>query len=268
MVPAKGFRRPALGPSTLNLARPVKKPTHHDRPLGAPLPPRWERTETEFDDWAAVATERLDPFMAWLGVLFALLVGYDIAVDVGPEASRILEAVGWVIWALFALEFAIKLWLAPRRLGYLRRHWWQPLLLLLPFLRVLSFLRLARAGRVLPASRVLSSSYRAAGTARFLLRSRLGYLGGLSTLAAVAAAELAYIFEKDVSGSVFPSFGDAVLWAFTAIIALQGDPVPQSVEARLVMLAAFLIGLILVASLAGVIGSFLVDERREKAAAH
>lgn len=230
------------------------------------LPPRWERTETEFDDWAAAATERLDPLMAWLGVLFALLVGYDLAVDLSATSSLVLEVAGWIIWGAFALEFAAKLWLAPRRLIYLRRHWWQPLLLLLPFLRVLGFLRLARAGRALPASRVISSSYRAAGTARYLLRSRLAYLGALSTVSAVAIAELAYVFERDVDASVFHSLGDAILWSAATVVALQADPVPNSVGARIAMIAGFAVGLILVASLAGVIGSFLVDERRERAA--
>ncbi len=243
------------------------KPPGSAREAGGvpPLPPRWERTETQFDDWVAGATERLDPLMAWLGVLFALLVGYDVAVEVSSTTSLVLEVAGWVIWAIFALEFATKLWLAPRRLNYLRRHWWQPLLLLLPFLRVLSFLRLARAGRALPASRVISSSYRAAGTARYLLRSRLGYLGALSTLSAVAIAELAYLFERDVEGSVFPTFGDALLWSAATVIALQGDPLPRSAGGRVVMITGFVVGLILVASLAGVIGSFLVDERRERA---
>ena len=232
-----------------------------------PLPPRWERTETQFDDWAAAATERADPFMAWLGLLFALLVGYDIAVELNRTASLVLELSGWAIWAIFALEFAAKLWLAPRRLAYLRRHWWQAILLLIPFLRVLSFLRLARAGRALPASRVISSSYRAAGTARYLLRSRLGYLGALSSLGAIAVAELAYVFERGIEGSVFPSFGDALLWAAATVVALQADPVPVSVGGRIVMILGFVIGLILVASLAGVIGSFLVDARRERASA-
>lgn len=238
----------------------------YTRPVPPPLAKRPERTEAGFEAWVVAATERVDPFMAWLGVLFALLVGYDIAVDLSGSASTALEIAGWSIWAVFALEFAAKLWLAPHPLRYVRRHWWQPLLLLLPFLRVLSFLRLARVGRALPATRVISSSYRAAGTARFLLRSRLGYLGALSTISAIAVAELAYLFERDVAGSVFPSFGDALLWGFTTVVALQGDPVPESLGARIVMTVGFVIGLILVSSLAGIVGSFLIDERRERAA--
>ncbi|MDQ3759401.1 MAG: hypothetical protein M3331_05625 [Actinomycetota bacterium] len=225
------------------------------------LPPRWERTPTEFDDWAARATERLDPFMAWLGLVFALLVGFDIAAEPGPATSSAIEVVGWMIWGIFATEFGVKLWLAPKRVDYLRTHWWQPILLLLPFLRVFSFLRLARVGRALPTSRVLSSSYRAAGTARYVFRSRLAYLGGLAIVAALAVAELAYLFERDHPDGVFPSFGDAAIWSTSAVLALQADPVPTTVAGRLTMLAAFAVGLVLIASLAGTIGSFLIEGR-------
>lgn len=239
-------------------------PTGAATPL-PPLPPRWQRTESSFDDWVAAANERADPFMAWLGVLFALLVGFDLAVDVQPRTSQAIDITGWLIWGIFAIEFGIQIWLAPRRVRYLRRHWWRPILLLLPFLRVLSFLRLARVGRALPASRVISSSYRAAGTAKFLVRSRLSYLGAVGVVGAIAIGELAYVFERDAEGGAFGTFGDAILWSLSAVIAMQADPVPASVGGRIVMLAGFLLGLILIASLAGVVGSFLVDERRERA---
>lgn len=238
---------------------PVRKPPH--------LAPRYERTETEFDDWVAAVTERADPFMAWLGVVFALLVGYELAVELTPPAAVAVEVVGWTIWSLFALELAAKLWLAPDRWRFLRRHWWQPVLLLVPALRVFRFVRLLRLGRAFPASRVVSSSYRAAGTARYLLRSRLAYLGGLTAVVIIAAAELAYLFERDRADGVFGSFGDAVVWSIAAVVAMQADPVPASAGGQIVMLVAFVAGLLVVASLAGVAGGYLVEERRERAAA-
>lgn len=233
----------------------------------ARLPPRHQCTDSQFDDWVADVTERADPFMSWLGVVFALLVGYEIAVELSPGAALSLEIAGWAIWAAFALEFTAKLWLAPRRMRFLRRHWWQVVLLAVPMLRVLRFLRLVRLGRALPAARVASSSYRAVGTAGYLLRSRLGYLVGVSSVAAIAVAELAYLFERDHPDGIFPSFGDAVIWAVSTVAALQGDPMPSSTGARLVMLAGFLVGLVVVASLAGVVGAYLVEERRERAGA-
>ena len=224
------------------------------------------RDETAAELWLERATERADPFMAWLGVVFALLVGYEIAVGVGEAEAEWLRAAGWGIWAVFLAEYGVKLWLAPSRMRYVRRHWFQALALLVPTLRVLRFLRLLRIGRALPAARVVTSSYRSVGTARRLFRSRLGYLGAIAVVVAIASAELAFLFERDHPRGVFASFGDALLWAFAAVLALQADPVPQSVGGRLAMLAAFACGVVVVASLAGTVGAYLVEERRERAA--
>lgn len=203
--------------------------------------------------------------MAWLGVVFALLVGFELAVSLSPTTSLALSVAGWVIWTLFLAEFVAKLLLAPRRGRFLRRHWLQMLALLVPTLRVLGFLRLVRLGRALPAARVVSSSYRSAGTAAQLIRSRLGYLGALSTVAAVAVAELVYLFERDVPGGDFDSFGDAVLWSLSTILAGQGDPVPKSIGGQIVMVVGFGFSIVVVAALAGAAGAFLVEDRRERA---
>jgi voltage-gated potassium channel len=227
--------------------------------------PQRAQDEDATEAWLERATERADPFMAFLGIVFALLVGYEFAVDVGPEAARWLSGAGWAIWAIFLTEYVVKLWLAPRKLRYVRRQWFQALALLVPTLRILRFLRLLRVGRALPAARVVTSSYRSVGTARKLFRSRLGYLGATAVVVAVATAELAFLFERDHPDGVFPSFGDAILWAFAAVLALQGDPVPASVGGRIAMLLAFGFGLVVVASLAGTVGAYLVEERRERA---
>ena len=223
--------------------------------------------EAAFDEWLESMSERIDPLMTWLGVLFALLVGYSLAGAAPPHAQRTLELVGWVIWAIFALDFAVKLYVAPRRLRFLRRHWLQVLMLAIPTLRALRFIRLLRVGRALPAARVVSSSYRAAGTARKILRSRLSYLGAISTLGVVAVAELAFYFERQGNNGVFGSFAEALLWSLGVVIGNQGDPVPRTAAAQLAMDAGFAFGLVIVASLAASIGAFLVDDRRERAAA-
>lgn len=219
--------------------------------------------EREFEAWLRRATERADPLMAWLGVLFALLIGYEIAVDLTPAASRTLQIAGWAIWGAFALEFASKLWLAPSRRRFLRRHLIQAAGLLVPFLRVLRFLRLVRIGRALPAGRVVAASYRTAGSARVIFRSRLGYLAALSTVATIALAELAYLFERDAREGIFTSFGDAVVWSAAVIIALSADPRPVSTGAEVAMLAGFVFGLVVIASLAGTLGAFFLDSRAE-----
>lgn len=220
------------------------------------------RTENEFDEWLEAATERLDSFMAWLGLMFALLVGYEIAVDLTPGVARALMIAGWVVWAVFALEFAAKLWLAPRRARFLKRHWFSGRSASDPDV-ARPPLRASRASRPGIARRACHQ--------RFLPRARARaaaapiatrYLGAASTAAAIAAAELAYLFERDRDEPVFENFGDAVIWGFSTVLALQADPVPESAAARVVMLVAFLFGLVIVASLAGTVGAFLVDHRQ------
>ncbi len=220
--------------------------------------------DDEFEVWVESALERADPVMAWLGVLFALLVGYELAVDLAPAPARALEVAGWAIWTVFALEFAAHLYVAPDRVGYVRRHPLRVIGLLVPMLRFLRFLRLLRLGRALPAARVVTSSYRVAGTARRLLRARLGYLAAITVVVSVAVAELAYLFERDAPDGIFRSFGDAFLWALGTVIALQGDPRPSTVGAQLTMLAGFVFGLVVVASLAGSAGAFFVEDTRER----
>lgn len=233
-------------------------------PSSEPPPPRALRRhddESQFEAWLAEASERADPFMALLGLVFALLIGYELAVDLSPNASRWVQAAGWSLWAVFLVEFLVKFWLAPRRTRFLRRHWIQVLALAVPTLRVLRFLRLVRLGRAMPAARVLSSSYRTAGSARRLLGSRLGYVGGLGLVVTIAVAELGYLFERDRPDAVFDSFGHAVLWSFSVVLAQQGDPVPNSGGAHIVMLVGFAVGLVIIASLAGTLGAFLVEQR-------
>jgi voltage-gated potassium channel len=219
--------------------------------------------DDDFEPWLEAALERADPFMAWLGVLFALLVGYELAVELGPAASTALAVAGWVIWAIFVLEFAAHLYVAPHRLRYLRSHWLQVLGLAVPTLRLLRFLRLLRLGRALPAARVVTSSYRAAGTARRLLGGRLAYLGAVTAVVTVALAELAFVFER--GEETFSSFGDALLWAAAVVVAQQGDPLPASTAAHVAMLAGFAWGVVVFATVAASLGAFFVSGSEPRA---
>jgi voltage-gated potassium channel len=106
-----------------------------------------------------------------------------------------------------------------------------------------------------------------AGTARRLPRSRLLYLTSVSAVVVIALAELVYLFERDAREVTFASFGDAVLRAGAVVVAQQGDPVPESAVAHVAMLIGFAWGVVVFATVAGSLGAFFVDERRERAEA-
>ena len=235
-----------------------------DRAVAPPRPPRGARDEAGYERWLARQTERLDPLMAFLSVAFTLLVAFQLA---DPRLStgwaRGIDLTTWVLWGVFVIEFLARLIAAPSATRFLRRRWLSALMLLVPTLRLLRFAALLRLGRALPAARVVTTSYRATGVARKLLTSRAGFLGGAAAIATLAAAQLAWLAER--SHDTFGTFGDALLWAATSVVAMQGDPVPESALGRIVMLAAFAVGLVVIATLAGTVGAYLLEDRRERA---
>lgn len=209
--------------------------------------------------------ERTDPFLTWLGLVFAVLVAAQFSVPATSTSGRVLTVVSWVIWAVFAVDFAVQLWLAPRKRTFLRRNWLSLLGLLLPTLRFFSFLRLLRLGRALPVARALTSTTRAARTSGRVFRGRLGYLLGLASIATLVVAELGYLSESGPGGTL-PTFGAALLWAAACVIGQSPSVTPVTLWGQLTMLAAFAVGLTVIATLAGSVGAYLLQPAGERRA--
>ncbi|HEX6208124.1 MAG TPA: hypothetical protein VF058_07175, partial [Actinomycetota bacterium] len=87
------------------------------------------REAEERERRARLLDERLSPVMAVLGILFLLVVvGQALAVP-GSGLRRTLATLIWVLWGAFVVEFVVRLGIAPSPGRYLRRNWWQVLLL-------------------------------------------------------------------------------------------------------------------------------------------
>jgi len=211
---------------------------------------------------ATVIEERLDVPMALLAVLWAALVAYEL---VAPATQRDeLAVVGNVIWVVFVVEFAAKLWVSGKPLRFLRRRWPSVLFLLLPALRVLRIVRAFRVVRVLPAARVVGSSYRAIGTARSLLGGRLAFLAVTTVVVIFSGGQLLYLLEGE--GGRSGSLGDALWWS--ANLALSGNAVfePSSWLGRVLAILLTAYAVVVFASLAGAVGAYFVEARAERAA--
>lgn len=199
--------------------------------------------------WAEELLDRLTPVMGPLGVVFALVVLGQLLARAGSALATTLAVVGWLLWAAFVLEFAVRLVVAPDRLCFLRHHWWQLVFLALPFLRIL---RLVRSLRLLRAGRVLSSTLRGSRSAGQLLRGRLGWLAGVVVMVVLGASQLLYEFAD------FPSYGAALHAA--ALGAITGEPLgvdgPVAAVAE-VLLAGF--SVVVFGTLAGALGAFFLQ---------
>ena len=188
------------------------------------------------------------PMLA-LAIAFLLVVALPELVHDLPRATLdALEAVGWVIWVLFAAELLLKTYLAPRRLAYLRSHWLDVLVVLFPFLRPLRLLLLVLAGaRFWAEAQVL------------LRRHTFGFLGVTSIGVVVLAGVLMYAVERGGDGSI-QTFGDALWWAAATITTVgYGDVYPKTHAGRAIAVLLMLSGISLFGVLTARVAAFFVE---------
>jgi voltage-gated potassium channel len=95
-----------------------------------------ERTTVlrQLEDWIELPMLVLS--FAWLLLVLAELIWGDI---------RAFEIFGTAIWIVFIAEFALRLWIAPRKAEFLRNNVISVVALVAPAFRVLRVLRFARA---------------------------------------------------------------------------------------------------------------------------
>jgi len=187
----------------------------------------------------------------------AFLVAYALPVvdsDLDDNVETFMVVVSWTVWAAFALDFAIRLWLADRRASYARSHWYDVALVLVPMLRPLRLLRLLALARVLNRSATSSligkvSTY-AAGVAVMSV--------GLGSLAVLDA-------EQDAHGANITAYGDALWWAATTVTTVgYGDHFPVTTEGRMVAVALMVVGIGLVGAVTASVAAWMVGQVGER----
>jgi voltage-gated potassium channel len=194
---------------------------------------------------------RTDWPMTVLAVVFLAVYAWPI-LDPGL-GSPLTTALGWLnvaIWALFAVDYAARVSLAPERRAYVRSHWYDVPLLMLPMLRPLRALRavlaLKRMGR----------------------RARLSFRGGAITLVICAVPLVVFVAalavldaERSDADANIVSFGDALWWASTTVATVgYGDRVPVTTEGRLVAVGLMLAGIGLVGVVTATLASWFVEK--------
>ncbi|MBN1239627.1 MAG: ion transporter [Gammaproteobacteria bacterium] len=184
--------------------------------------------------------------------------------------SPLLEILGYVIWALFLLQFVIELTLAPVKRRYLQHNWLTAVALAAPALRMLRVLRLVRLARVTRAAgavrgarlvRVLSSLNRGMRALRATMGRRgFGYVLLLTLIVDVAGAAGMYAFE---GREVFDSYAGALWWTSMLITTIASDYWPQSAEGRLLCLFLSMYGLAVFGYVTATLATFFIGRDAE-----
>lgn len=214
-----------------------------------------ERDADQREHLAAVLYERLHPAMAVLGLLFLVVVLSQGAATTGSTVHRVLVAVTWVLWAVFAAEYLLRLVIAPDRGRFLRRTWWQLLFLAVPFLTMIRALLVLRMAR---PTRVALAAVRGSRSAAASLTSRAAWLGVVTIIVIFSSADI-----LQTTAAVEP-YGDALYAA--AMLAITGRP-SGAVDgvARVLDVALALYAVAFFATSAGIVGAFFLEGRDQRA---
>ena len=179
------------------------------------------------------------------------------ATELPAGLRSLITAASWVIWALFAVDLIIRVWLSERRGRYLLTHPVDVLVVLLPALRPLRVLRIFTAGQALVTR----------GGRMSLLRSTRAIATAAAVLIFIAALA-ALDAERGAPGAHITTLGDSLWWAATTVTTVgYGDTFPVTGTGRMVAVALMVVGISLVGVITATVAAWFVSQTQDAAQA-
>jgi voltage-gated potassium channel len=214
------------------------------------------RTQDRYDAFAkAVDTPMLVLTIVWLPILIV-----PLASSVHGSVATTFSTIDYTVWALFSLEYIIKLWLAPHRAHFVKTHVLDLLIVAVPFFRPLRMGRLIRLLRLARVGVVLTEGLR---RARSILTHNGFHFVVLAALTLVfVCAGLVTFAERNAHGSNIHDFGQGIWWAVVTVTTVgYGDRYPVTAFGQGVAVLLMLTGIGLIGTLTATVASYFVEEK-------
>ncbi|WP_422935510.1 potassium channel family protein [Sinomonas sp. P47F7] len=204
---------------------------------------RWQR----LSEW---------PMMA-AALLFLAAYSVQVIADLPDAEGAWADALVWAAWAVFVLDYGVRLWLAPSRGRWFLYNLHELAILALPALRPLRLLRLVTLLKVVHSR---------AGSA---LRGKLLlYVLGSASMLIYCGALAALDAEQNDPQANIRTFGDALWWALTTITTVgYGDHYPITVVGRFAAAGLMVAGIAVLGVVTASIASWLVESVSAQTAA-
>jgi voltage-gated potassium channel len=214
------------------------------------------------------ALDRFERQTAWPMLVLSLaiipLLVVPLVADLSPAVETAVFAVDWIIWALFAAEYGVRLFLAPAKGRFVRSNVIDLVVVVIPFLRPLRVARSTRLIRLLSAARIGAFLARALHAVRVVLvRHNLGYSLLAVLFLTFGAGVAVWAVEADEPNRNIENVADGLWWAITTLTTVgYGNRFPTSPLGRGIAAVLMLIGVGVFGLLAASLASFFLERRR------
>jgi voltage-gated potassium channel len=206
---------------------------------------------------------RIDPFMTLLALAWLPVLVVPFATQLHGSVALAFAVIDYVIWAIFAAEYTIKLWLAVDRWTFVRHHLLELAVVAVPILRPLRLARLFRIVRIGRVLLVLGGSLRR--TRALFAHHGLQFVLLVVAIIIFAGGGLELAFEHHAHGTTIHNYADALWWAMVTVTTVgYGDKIPTTGSGKWVAVALMLTGIGLVGVLTATIASFFVQQQHSE----
>ncbi len=198
--------------------------------------------------------------MIFLGFVWLILLVIELIWGLTP----LLEILSITIWIVFIIDFLLKVFLAPKKINFLKKNWLTVISLIIPALRVVRFFRIARLIRGLRSVRlikVVSSLNRSMGSLNATMKRRgFKYVIAITVFVIFAGAAGMYAFEKEG----LESYGESLWWTTMLLTSIGSEYWPVTPEGKALCILLSIYGFCVFGYITATLASFFVGRDAEE----
>jgi voltage-gated potassium channel len=160
-----------------------------------------------------------------------------------------------LFWALFSIEYAVRVFVAPDRWRFIKKHPIDFVIVFVPPLQVFHIIR--TVGLV---------AYFVRKARNLFLRKNLWFLLTMAPLTLMVSAVLMYQAEVKAKTANIHAFGDGLWWAIATMSTVgYGDRYPITSEGKAIATLTIIVGVSLVGMITAEIAVLLIGSRAQEA---
>ena len=221
-----------------------------------------EKLSTERNKLLLSIEKILEGPMIFLGFVWLVL----LVIELVWGLTKALEFFSLAIWAIFIIDFLIKLILAPVKSTFFKKNWLTAISLVIPALRVFRifrFIRILRGLRSIRLVRIVSSLNRSMRSLGATMQRRgFGYVLLLIVCVTLGGAAGMYALEKNTPG--FENYGMSLWWTSMRIITAGSDFWPATPEGRGLAFLLSLFGYAIFGYVTATLATFFIGRDAEE----